>query len=157
MRMVDRFELKGIYTPVITPFHDDLTPDFESLAVVVDHLVTAGVHGLIAGGSTGESYAETVEERLLIARFVVERVQRRLPVFVGTGAMRTPDSIAIAKGARDMGADGLLLGTPPYSVPADHPVQLSRPHGRIDGTGVSGQSGAVEELCRDQGKLWRYQ
>jgi len=34
------------------------------------------VHGLISGGSTGENYAETVEERLAIARFVTERTTR---------------------------------------------------------------------------------
>ena len=33
--------------------------------------------------------------------------------------MRTPDSIALAKGARDMGADAILLATPPYSVPTE--------------------------------------
>jgi 4-hydroxy-tetrahydrodipicolinate synthase len=33
------------------------------------------VHGLISGGSTGENYAETVEERLELARFIVERVE----------------------------------------------------------------------------------
>jgi 4-hydroxy-tetrahydrodipicolinate synthase len=111
--------LEGIYTPLITPFHADESIDFDALADLVERLVEAGVHGLISGGSTGENYAETVEERLELARFITERARGRLPVIVGTGAMRTADSIALARGAREMGADALLLGTPPYSVPTE--------------------------------------
>ncbi len=111
--------LEGIYTPLITPFNADGSFDLDALAELIERLVQAGVHGLISGGSTGENYAETVEERLQLARFITERSAGRLPVIVGTGAMRTPDSIALAQGARDMGADAILLGTPPYSVPTE--------------------------------------
>ncbi|OHC44543.1 MAG: dihydrodipicolinate synthase family protein [Rhodobacteraceae bacterium GWE1_64_9] len=117
--------LEGIYTPLVTPFHADGTVDYDGLADLVEHLVAAGVHGLISGGSTGENYAETVEERLEIARFITERTAGRLPVIVGTGAMRTPDSIALATGARDMGAAAILLGTPPYSVPTERENALN--------------------------------
>ena len=117
--MTERFRLEGIYTPLITPFRGDGSVDYKVLAQLIENLIAAGVHGLISGGSTGENYAETVEERLEIARFIVERAKGRLPVFVGTGAMRTPDSVALAAGAKAMGADGLLLGTPPYSVPTE--------------------------------------
>ncbi len=120
-----RFKLEGIYTPVITPFHRDGSIDFDALAELVERLVTAGVHGLISGGSTGENYAETIEERLEIARFVVDRVNGRIPVVIGTGAMRTPDSIALAVGARQMKADAILLGTPPYSVPTERENALN--------------------------------
>ncbi len=117
--MTQRFKLEGIYTPLITPFAADGSIDYKVLTQLIEKLISAGVHGLISGGSTGENYAETVEERLEIARFIVETVNGRLPVFVGTGAMRTPDSVALAAGAKAMGADGLLLGTPPYSVPTE--------------------------------------
>ncbi|HVL19549.1 MAG TPA: dihydrodipicolinate synthase family protein [Amaricoccus sp.] len=117
--MTFRMKLEGIYTPLITPFDAAGEIDFDALAELVERLVGAGVHGLISGGSTGENYAETVEERLALARFITERTKGRLPVIVGTGALRTPDSIALATGARDMGADAILLATPPYSVPTE--------------------------------------
>ena len=117
--MASAMKLEGIYTPLITPFDADGAVDYDALAELVERLIGAGVHGLISGGSTGENYAETVEERLELARFIIERSNGRLPVIVGTGAMRTPDSIALAKGAREMGADAILLGTPPYSVPTE--------------------------------------
>lgn len=123
--MTPRMVLEGIYTPLVTPFHDDLSVDYDGLAALIETLIAAGVHGLISGGSTGENYAETVEERLQIARFVTETTAGRLPVIIGTGAMRTPDSIELAVGARDMGADAILLGTPPYSVPTERENALN--------------------------------
>ncbi|WP_397294634.1 dihydrodipicolinate synthase family protein [Paracoccus yeei] len=123
--MTPRMVLEGIYTPLITPFQADGSFDLDALAELIERLIAAGVHGLISGGSTGENYAETVEERLELARFITERVAGRLPVIVGTGAMRTPDSIALAQGAREMGADAILLGTPPYSVPTEQENTLN--------------------------------
>ncbi|AOZ68739.1 dihydrodipicolinate synthase family protein [Rhodobacter xanthinilyticus] len=117
--------LEGIYTPVITPFSADGAIDYPALDDLIERLIGAGVHGLISGGSTGENYAETVEERLAIARFVTGRVKGRLPVIVGTGAMRTPDSIALAVGAREIGADAILLGSPPYAVPTERENALN--------------------------------
>lgn len=123
--MTPRMVLEGIYTPLITPFQADGSFDLDALAELIERLISAGVHGLISGGSTGENYAETVEERLELARFITERTNGRLPVIVGTGAMRTPDSIALAQGAKEMGADAILLGTPPYSVPTEQENALN--------------------------------
>lgn len=123
--MTSTMVLEGIYTPLITPFRADGSFDLDGLSDLIERLIEAGVHGLISGGSTGENYAETVEERLELARFITERTNGRLPVIVGTGAMRTPDSIALAEGAREMGADAILLGTPPYSVPTEQENALN--------------------------------
>ena len=123
MKPVMTFE--GIYTPLITPMSADGAFDRDALAELIERLIAAGVNGLISGGSTGEAYAETVEERLDLARFTLERIKGRVPLMVGTGALRTPDSIAIAEGARDMGADALLIATPPYSVPTERENALN--------------------------------
>ncbi|MFJ1293167.1 dihydrodipicolinate synthase family protein, partial [Paracoccus yeei] len=71
--MTPRMVLEGIYTPLITPFQADGSFDLDALAELIERLIAAGVHGLISGGSTGENYAETVEERLELARFITER------------------------------------------------------------------------------------
>jgi 4-hydroxy-tetrahydrodipicolinate synthase len=92
---------------------------------VIDYLVEKGVHGLISGGSTGENYAQSVAERLEVAKFTKEAIAGRLPLIVGTGAMMTPDSIALATGAREIGADAILLATPPYSVPTERENALN--------------------------------
>ena len=53
--MIARMALEGIYTPLITPFQADGTPDLDGLAELLETLVAAGVHGLISGGPTGEN------------------------------------------------------------------------------------------------------
>ncbi|MGI3185640.1 dihydrodipicolinate synthase family protein [Nioella aestuarii] len=123
--MTPIFRFEGIYTPVVTPFLDDFSVNWDALADVIDNLIEAGVHGLISGGSTGENYAQTVEERLEVARFTKDRIKGRLPLVVGTGAMMTPDSVALATGAKEMGADALLLASPAYSVPTDRENALN--------------------------------
>ena len=119
------FQFNGIYTPIITPYHDDGTVHWDALADVVDYLLAAGVHGIISGGSTGENYTQTVAERIALAEFVQARIKGRCPFVVGTGAMLTDESLALAVAARDMRADAILLASPPYAVPTDRENALN--------------------------------
>ena len=123
--MTPIFNFDGIYTPVVTPYHDDGSVNWDSLANVIDYLIEAGVHGLITGGSTGENYAQTVAERVEIAQFTKDRINGQLPLVVGTGTMLTDDSIALAVAAKEMGADSILLASPPYAVPTDRENALN--------------------------------
>ncbi|VCU61369.1 4-hydroxy-tetrahydrodipicolinate synthase [Tritonibacter mobilis] len=123
--MTPIFQFQGIYTPVVTPYTGAGDVIWDALADQIEFLAEQGVHGLISGGSTGENYAQTVEERLELARFTKERLNGRLPLVVGTGAMMTPDSIALAAGAKEIGADSILLASPPYSVPTDRENALN--------------------------------
>lgn len=116
---------EGIITPVITPYDDAGSVDRDAFAAQIDHLVAAGVHAIVSGGSTGEYYAQTVEERIELARFVRERTKGRVPLIVGTGAIRQPDSVAVARAAREMGADAILVGSPPYAVPTERENALN--------------------------------
>ncbi|WP_270725077.1 dihydrodipicolinate synthase family protein [Shimia sp. Alg240-R146] len=123
--MTPLFQFEGIYTPVVTPHYADGSVNFDTLANVVAHLIDRGVHGLITGGSTGENYAQTVAERVEIARFTKEQIKGRVPLVMGTGAMLTDDSVALATAGREMGADAILLASPPYAVPTDRENALN--------------------------------
>ncbi len=123
--MTPIFKFEGIYTPVVTPHFADGSVNFDTLANVIDHLIYRGVHGLISGGSTGENYAQTVAERIEIAKFTKEQIKGRVPLVMGTGAMLTDDSISMAIAGREMGADAILLASPPYSVPTDRENALN--------------------------------
>ena len=123
--MTPAMEFNGIYTPVVTPFNADYSPDFTALERVLERLIGAGVHGVITGGSTGENYAMTVDERLAVARETVRIVAGRVPVIMGTGAMLPGDMMALAKGGKEMGAAALLVATPPYAVPTERENALN--------------------------------
>ena len=123
--MTPRLTFEGIYTPVITPYDADGAVMWDALARIIDHLVESGINGVISGGSTGENYTQTAAERLELARFTHDALAGRLPLTVGTGAMRTPDSLALAEGAAKLGASAILVATPPYAVPTERENALN--------------------------------
>jgi len=95
-KMKSPFRFQGIYAPLITPFEADGSINLTVLADLVEHLIARGVHGLISGGSTGENYAQSVEERIRVAAFTQQQIAGWIPFVVGTGAMLTSDSVALA-------------------------------------------------------------
>ena len=117
-------QFEGIYTPVITPHRSDHSIDEAAFGEVIEHLIASGVHGLIIAGTTGEYYVQTMEERFHLMGLAKEIIKHRLPLIVGTGAMRTEDSIAYAEQAKKIGADALLVATPPYAYPTGREIAL---------------------------------
>ena len=115
----------GIWTPVITP-HDDLGEiDRDAFVAMLEYLIAQGVHGIINGGSTGEYYAQTIEERQELATIAREVTKGRVPLMIGTSAIRLTDSITMAEHAAAIGADAILIGTPPYAVPTERENALN--------------------------------
>lgn len=89
---------------------------------MLEYLIASKVHGIIIGGSTGEYYAHTAQERFDLAAKAKDVINGRLPLIVGTGAIRTEDSVAYAKAAKEIKADALLVGSPPYALPTQQEV-----------------------------------
>jgi 4-hydroxy-tetrahydrodipicolinate synthase len=116
---------EGIYTPVITPYKEDGSIDHDAFGVMIEHLVTSGVHGIINGGSTGEYYAQTLDERVELAMLAKQVIGKRTALIIGTGAIRLPDSITMAETAASIGADAILVGSPPYAVPTEEENALN--------------------------------
>jgi 4-hydroxy-tetrahydrodipicolinate synthase len=117
-------QFEGIYTPLVTPYHDDFTCNMDALEATVEHLIGAGVHGIIVAGTTGEYYAQTMKERVWLMGHVKKLIKDRVPMIIGTGAMRTEDSVEYASRAVDAGADALLVATPPYAYPTGREIAL---------------------------------
>jgi 4-hydroxy-tetrahydrodipicolinate synthase len=115
-------KFEGIYTPAITPLSADGQIDHPAFAEVLEYLIASKVHGIIIGGSTGEYYAHTAQERFDLAAKARDVINGRLPLIVGTGAIRTEDSVAYAKAAKEIKADALLVGSPPYALPTQQEI-----------------------------------
>jgi 4-hydroxy-tetrahydrodipicolinate synthase len=117
-------QFRGIYVPVITPFKADYSIDRESYEQVIEHLIAQGVHGIIIGGTTGENYALTAEERVWQFDFAQGLIKDRLPWIAGVNDIRTEDVCDFSVAARKAGAAALLLAIPPYSVPTGKELAL---------------------------------
>lgn len=112
-------KFEGIYTPVITPLTTEGSIDQAAFADVLEYLVDAKVHGIIVAATTGEYYAHTAQERYDLAKFAKDVLGSRVPLMIGTGAIRTEDSIEYAKVAKAIKADSILVTTPPYALPTE--------------------------------------
>ena len=117
-------KFNGIYTPIVTPYNDDFSINETALAATIEFLIGSGVHGIIVAGTTGEYYAQSIAERLFLMQRVSEHIDGRLPLVVGTGAIRTEESVEYAKAAKKIGADAILATTPPYAYPTGREIAL---------------------------------
>lgn len=112
-----RFE--GIIPPVITPFHDDGSIDKAGYATVIEYMIDGGVHAIIAGGTTGEFYALSPDERVAQFKLAKDIIKGRVPLICGVNDLTTVGACAFATAAREAGADGILLAAPYYSLPTE--------------------------------------
>lgn len=110
----------GTWTVLVTPFTADGTAvDLPALRRLVRAQIDGGVDGLIPLGSTGEFLSVSRDERAAIVETVVAEVAGRVPVFIGTGAEDTRDAVSLSREAERMGAQGVMVIPPFYSVPTE--------------------------------------
>ena len=108
---------KGSITALVTPFRDG---DFDETAFreLVGWQVESGVHGLVPGGTTGESPTLTHEEHKRLVDVCIDEAGGRVPVLAGAGSNNTAEAVDLAKHAERAGADGVLVVTPYYNKPS---------------------------------------
>jgi 4-hydroxy-tetrahydrodipicolinate synthase len=109
----------GIYTPIITPFSNDGEIDWNAYADVIDWQIDNGVAGIIVGGSTGEFYALSKEERIQQFQFAADRIKGRVEFMAGVNDIRVDECLEISSAAVSSGANSLLVAAPPYSLPSE--------------------------------------
>lgn len=106
---------KGLGTAMITPFDASGAVDYPALEKIVDSQLNGKVDALFVCGTTGEPPTMSAEEREKVVKSVIEQVNGRIPVFVGTGSNDCAHAVELSKQAQAMGADGVLAVTPYYN------------------------------------------
>jgi 4-hydroxy-tetrahydrodipicolinate synthase len=99
--------------------------DLPRLKWFLDHLIANGVHGIFVLGTNSEFYALDEREKQEVIAVTVAHVNKRVPVFAGTGAESTRETIRLTKMAEHEGADGVSIIAPYFISPnqqeiADH-------------------------------------
>lgn len=108
------YQLKGMYAAIPTPFNKDESIDLDGVKTIVNYLVDQGMHGIIAGGSTGEYAMMSTEERKAVIKAACEAGKGKIDLVCGTGCPRACDTIELSNYAADCGADAVLVITPHY-------------------------------------------
>ncbi|MFL6499221.1 MAG: 4-hydroxy-tetrahydrodipicolinate synthase [Candidatus Udaeobacter sp.] len=108
---------RGTFTALVTPFRDGGV-DVSALEQLIATQITAGITGIVAIGTTGESPTLSHEEREQVIGVAVAKTNKRCLVLAGTGSNSTQHAIADTKRAEKLGVDGALLVGPYYNKPS---------------------------------------
>ena len=112
-------KLKGVIAPFTTPFSENGSINFTLIKPQVDWLIDNGVHGLAAGGSTGEGHALTKEEYLSLIEKTVEAVDDRIPLVAGIIANSTSEVISRGMSVKKFNIEALQITPPNYLFKPD--------------------------------------
>ena len=77
---------RGIFTILLTPFHEDRSLDEESLRREVDFVIAAGARGIVTPVNTSEFFLLADDERRRLAEVVIDQARGRVPVVIGAAA-----------------------------------------------------------------------
>ncbi|EJC71660.1 dihydrodipicolinate synthase/N-acetylneuraminate lyase [Rhizobium leguminosarum bv. trifolii WSM2012] len=105
---------EGLSAFPITPADASGRVDTAALAVLLRRIVDASAQSIGLLGSTGAYAFLTRDERKRAIDTAVGTVDGKIPVIVGVGALRTDEAQALARDAKEAGADGLLLAPVSY-------------------------------------------
>lgn len=117
-------KFRGTGVAVVTPFHKQGTIDFTALERLLEHLISGGVNYLVIQGTTAETATLTREEKNALAGFVVEIVNKRVPLVIGIGSYNTQDVINSIRSNSLEGYDAILSVTPYYNKPQQRGLYL---------------------------------
>ncbi len=128
-----KLQARGVFPIAPTPFHPDGRIDFDSLDRLIDHYGSIGADGCTILGMLGEAPKLDASEALDI----VKRCMRRaaFPIVVGVSAPGFAAMRALAQGAMQAGAAGVMIAPPPSL--------------RTDDQIVTYYAGAVEAIGAD--------
>ncbi|SHH54925.1 4-hydroxy-tetrahydrodipicolinate synthase [Thermosipho atlanticus] len=109
-----------ILLPMITPFNEDFSVNYEIARKVASYLVEKNYcDTLIVAGTTGEFHSISFEERVKLFEEIKDEVGDKVPLIAGTGAVTTKETIELTKEAEKLGYDAAMIVVPYYC----HPTQ----------------------------------
>jgi N-acetylneuraminate lyase len=106
--------LTGVISALLTPFHQDQQIDETSLRRLIQFNLKQGIDGLYVGGSTGEAFLESREERQRVLEIVAEEAKGKIALIAHVGSISTAESRALADAAATLGYDAVSAVTPFY-------------------------------------------
>ena len=109
--------LQGLGVALITPFREDGAIDFDALSRLLDFQLENGTDYIVALGTTAETPTLSKNEKAEIVRFIVKKVDGRIPVVMGVGGNNTSDVVEELKHADFTGISAVLSVTPYYNKP----------------------------------------
>ena len=128
-------ELFGIIPPMTTPFDSAGEIDEAAVRAQVRWLLDRGVHGIAAGGSTGEGHTLDPDELKRLVATVVDEAAGRVPVIAGVIVDSTRDAVRRGRALADLGVAALQVTPVHYLFRPDDDAMLAHFRAICEATG----------------------
>ncbi len=126
---------KGVFPALTTKFTSDDKLDFDLFEKNLKAQLSAGVDGVILGGTLGESSVLNNEEKFDLVKFTVDKVGGKVPVVMNIAEGSTREAVKLAAEAEKCGAKGLMM-LPPMRYKSDHRETVAFYHAVADSTAL---------------------
>lgn len=114
---------RGIFVALNSGYDHDGNISPSAIKKNTRFLADKGVQGLYVGGSSGEGFLQTLDERKQVLEAVMEEVGGELTVIAQVGAIATRDSVELAKHANSLNVDAISSVPPFYYKVSDAAVE----------------------------------
>jgi len=115
--MSTQHKFTGTGVAIITPFKADLSIDYTGLEKQIERLISNGVNYLIVLGTTGESVTQSEQEKEELVQFIIQKVNKRIPIVLGVGSNNTQAVLNIIRKTDFSRIDAILSVAPYYNKP----------------------------------------
>ncbi|QLB18055.1 N-acetylneuraminate lyase [Mannheimia granulomatis] len=107
--------LKGIFSALLVSFNEDGTINEKGLRQIIRHNIDKmKVDGLYVGGSTGENFMLSTEEKKEIFRIAKDEAKDEIALIAQVGSVNLKEAVELGKYATSLGYDALSAVTPFY-------------------------------------------
>jgi len=114
----------GTGVAIVTPFRNDSSIDFKSLEKILEHIISGGVDYVVVLGTTGESVTLSKDEKKAVINYVIDTVDKRIPVVVGIGGNNTQEILNTISATEYDNVDAILSVSPYYNKPSQQGIYL---------------------------------
>ncbi len=115
-------KLRGTGVALVTPFHKDGNIDFKAFKKLIERCIDGKVDYLVPLGTTGESATLTANERAAVTDFVIEIVDKRIPIVLGLGGNNTQEILDFIDDYNFDGVEAILSVSPYYNRPSQRGI-----------------------------------
>ena len=112
-------KLEGVFAILATPFDEGGDLDVAAIRSLVEFELKAGVAGLTILGIMGEAHKLADEERRRVVQVVMDQVNRRVPVVVGTSHSGAEMAGRLSREAEEAGAAAVMVAPSPFAKTAE--------------------------------------
>ena len=111
--------LQGSFVALVTPFKNGEI-DYIALEGLIQYHLDNGTHGIVLLGTTAETAGLASDEKDALLRFAIKKINKQVPIMIGTGTNNLHQTISNTQKAKELGADYALVITPYYIKPTQN-------------------------------------